>query len=152
MKRLPRLDQGKGQLKCARLPIAGSHRFSNFPERRQHLTLTGQVEWPLRLWYKHHIAHTTSICIIGTQETPIYRRGRQILAAPSIAIIVPFGGVFHALTTNVWGIGRIIMLKQRRNAVRTVECSDAEDCIIWIDDIGYRYLYTQITSTTRGWA
>ena len=152
MKRLPRQDQGNGQLKCACLSIAGFHWFSNFPDRRQHLILTGQVEWTLRLWYKHHIAHTTSLCIIGTQETPIWRRWSQISAAPPIAIIVPFGGVFDALTSNVCGMGRINMLKQRRNAVRVGEYSDAEDCTIWIDGIGYGQLYSQITSTTRGWA
>ena len=130
MKRLPRQDQGNGQLKCACLSIAGFHWFSNFPDRREHLILACQIEWTLGVWYKHHIAHTTSLCIIGTQDTPIYLRGRQISAAPSIAIIAPFGGVFHALTTNVWQMGRINIMKQRRNAVRVGKYSDSEDCTI----------------------
>ena len=152
MKRLPQLDQGNGQLKRVRLPITGFHWFSNFPDRREHLILAGLVEWTLGLWYKHHIAHTTSLCIIGTQDTPIYLRGRQISAAPSIAIIVPFGGVFHALTTTVWQMGRINIMKQRRNAVRVGKYRHSEGYAIWLDGIGYRQLYSQITSTTRGWA
>ena len=152
MKRLPRQDQGSGQLKCACLSIAGFHWFSNFPDRREHLILACQIEWTLPLWYEHHIVHTTSLYIIGTQETPICRRGRQISAAPFISIIVPFGGVFHALTTTVWQMGRINIMKQRRNAVRVGKYSHSEGCTIWLDGIGYRQLYSQITSTTRGWA
>ena len=38
---------------------------------------------------------------------------------------------------DVWEMGRINMLKQRKNAVRTGEYSDAKDCIIWINSIGY---------------
>ena len=110
MKRLTRLDRGNGHLKYALLSIAEFHWFLNFPDRRQHIILTGLVEWTLPLWYKHHITQATSLCIIGTQETPIYCEGRQISAASSIAILVPFVGVFHAPTTKVWEMSRINIL------------------------------------------
>ena len=42
------------------------------------------------------------------------------------------------------------MLKHRRNTVMAGEYSDAEDCTIRFDGIGYGQLYTQITSITRG--
>ena len=44
--------------------------------------------------------------------------------------------------TDVWGMGRLNMLKQHRNAVKAEEYVIAEDCTIWIDDIGYGQFYT----------
>ena len=43
-------------------------------------------------------------------------------------------------------MGRINMLKQHRNTVMAVECSDAEDCRIWID--GVEYLSYSCTANT----
>ena len=152
MRRTPRHGQGKIQFNCVFLFIAGYLWFLNFPGRRWHTTQAGRVERTLCLWYKHDIAHITSSCILETQETPIYRKGRQIVAAPSISIIAPFGGVFHAPNTNVWGMSKINVLKRHRNVVRARWCNDAEDCAISIDGIGYGQHYTQITGDTRGWA